>query len=137
MSAPLQWKLFAAFVLVFIAGLVAGGYLETVRARHWAPSASHRQTLTERVRNRLETKLALTPAQIEKTKPIVDKAIRQMEEIRTQTSRRVHEVFLAVDREMSPELTPEQQNRLNQMEEQRDQNRDRELRRERAAEPTP
>lgn len=136
MSAPLRWKLIGGFVLVFIAGLVAGGYLEALHARHRVPPP-RRHTLAERVHNRLQTRLGLTPEQIKKTAPIIDRTVRQLDAIRTETSQRVHDTLLAADRELSPDLTAEQRATLKEMEAQRDQNRDRELRRERLAEPTP
>jgi Spy/CpxP family protein refolding chaperone len=54
-----------------------------------------------------------------KISPIIDKEGAQLEEIRGDTGRRVREIFAEAHREIRPILTPEQQQRLQQMEERR------------------
>ncbi|HEY2802007.1 MAG TPA: hypothetical protein VGI85_15565 [Chthoniobacterales bacterium] len=116
MSASLKWKLAAGFVVVFIAGLAAGAYLGAVQSHHHHFDFGHRYLLTRRLQNRMEKHLGLTPAQISKTAPIFEKTARQLEAIRTQTGQRVHEVFAEADRELAPDLTPEQRAKLLEME---------------------
>lgn len=116
MSVPLRWKLIGGFVLVFIAGLVAGAFLGAVQSRHHRSDFSHHEVLTDRIRHRMQARLDLTPEQLAKTAVIFDKTARQIEDIRKETSRRVHETFAAADDELAPALTPEQRARLDALE---------------------
>ena len=112
MSAPLRWKLLAGFLLVFLAGLVAGAFLGAAQARHHRLDFAHHGSLGEKVRKRMQSRLDLTSEQIARTAPILDKTARQLEEIRAQTGRRVHDTFAAADHELAPYLTPEQRAKL-------------------------
>lgn len=117
MSGPLRWKLLAGFVLVFIAGLVAGAFVGAAESRqHSRMDFGHHDSLTQRIRERMQARLDLTPEQVAKTAPIFDKTARQLETIRTETRRRVHEAFVAADNELAPDLTPEQRVKLKALE---------------------
>ncbi len=112
MSATLRSKLLAGFVLVFMAGLVAGTLVGASQSRrHWM-DFGHHESLAQRIRNRMQSRLNLTPEQVARTAPIFEKTARQLEAIRTDTSRRVRETFVAVDKELTPDLTPEQRAKL-------------------------
>jgi len=71
------------------------------------------------MKERLRAELNLTPEQVAKISPIIDKTGAQLEEIRGDTGRRVRETIAEEHREIRPILTPEQQQRLQQMEERR------------------
>ena len=60
-----------------------------------------------------------TPEQVAKISPIIDKTASQLSEIRGDTGRRVRDVIIESHREIAQYLTPEQQQRLKQMEEHR------------------
>lgn len=111
MSAPLRWKLLAGFLLVFVAGLVAGAFLGAAQARHHRLNFAHRGSLAEKVRKRM-SRLDLTPEQMAKAAPIFDRTAHQLEEIRAETGRRVHEAFAAADDELAPGLTLQQRAKL-------------------------
>lgn len=121
MSAPLRWKLVGGFLLVFIAGLIAGAFLGAVETRHHRADFARHEVLTERIRNRMQSRLDLTPQQLAKTAPIFDKTARQIEDIRKETSRRIHETFAAADDELAPALTPGQRARLDALEAEKSQ----------------
>ena len=121
MNAPLRWKLLGGFILVFTAGLIAGAFVAAVQLRHHRADFSHHEAITERIRNRMKSRLDLTPEQMAKTAPIFDKTARQIEDIRRETSRRIHETFAAADHELAPELTPEQRARLDALEAEKNQ----------------
>lgn len=124
MSAPLRWKLLAGFVLVFVAGLVAGAFVGAAQSRrHYRLDFGHHEALTQRIRKRMQARLDLTSEQVAKTAPIFDKTARQLEAIRTETRRRVHETFAAADDELAPDLTPEQSAKLKALEAKHDPNR--------------
>lgn len=116
MSAPLRWKLLGGFLVVFIAGLLAGVFVGIDRSRPHRLDFSHQSTLSEKVRRRMQSRLDLTPEQVAKTKPILDKTARELERIRTETGQRVHAAFAAAAVELQPELTPEQRAKLEKME---------------------
>ena len=64
----------------------------------------------------MKSRLDLTPEQMAKTASIFDKTAHQIEDIRKETSRRIHETFAAADHELAPVLTPEQRARLDALE---------------------
>ncbi len=121
MSGPLRWKLVGGFVLVFVAGLIGGAFLGAAQARHYRADFSHHEALTERIRSRMKSRLGLTPEQLTKTAPLFDKTARQIEDIRKETSRRIHETLAAADDELAPALTPEQRARLDALEAEKSQ----------------
>jgi hypothetical protein len=52
-----------------------------------------------------------------KISPIIDTTATQLETIRTETARRVHETFAEAHREIAADLTPEQRSKLQAIEE--------------------
>ena len=91
MNRILQWKLIAGFVLVFIAGGITGGFVGAAHARHFLFPGPHRALIKERMFNRLQRELKLTPEQTAKISPMIDKASGELEKIRHETAQRVHE----------------------------------------------
>jgi Spy/CpxP family protein refolding chaperone len=114
MNRGLKWMLAAGFVLVFVAGGMTGAFIAA--SRHFSPGPNH-AAISERMRNRLQFELRLTDEQVKKISPIIDKAALQLETIRTETGRRVHETFNEAHREIAADLTPEQRTKLQEIEE--------------------
>jgi Spy/CpxP family protein refolding chaperone len=125
MSASLKWKLALGFVLVFVAGVAAGAFFG---AAHFMqpprPDFTHHRSLTDRMRNQMKTRLDLTPEQIERTAPLIEKTAQELEAIRAETGRRVRETLAASDRELAPLLTPEQRTKLEALAARRDAGRE-------------
>jgi Spy/CpxP family protein refolding chaperone len=71
--------------------------------------------MAARMKDHLRSELKLTPEQMEKISPIVDRTTSQLEQIRMETGKRVHETFVKAHEEMSTVLTYEQQQRLQRM----------------------
>jgi Spy/CpxP family protein refolding chaperone len=117
MNRALQWKLIAGFILVFIAGGISGAFLGGLYARHHFFQLHHPQLIGARMKERLRAELKLTPEQIAKISPIIDKAAVQLREIRRDTARRVHETIGEAHRQMAVNLTDEQRQKLQQIEE--------------------
>jgi Spy/CpxP family protein refolding chaperone len=115
MSRALQWKLIAGFVLVFIAGGVTGAFFAAQTARHFFIGAPHPGVAAERMRERLRVQLRLTPEQLAKISPIIDKTGAELDQIRMETGKRVHDTFDEAHREMASSLTDEQRARLEQV----------------------
>jgi Spy/CpxP family protein refolding chaperone len=116
MNSALKWKLIAGFVLVFLAGGATGVFMSAATAHRFF-GAHHHGFAAQAMRHRLQWQLRLTDEQLAKISPIIDKTGAKLEEIRGDTGRRVRETIAEAHREIAPNLTPEQQQRLKQMEE--------------------
>jgi len=119
MNSALKWKLIAGFLLVFIAGGAIGVFVTTTIAHRFMFGPHPQGFAAQAMKNRLRWQLRLTDEQMAKISPIVEKAGAKLEQIRGDTGRQVRDTFAEAHREIAPLLTPEQQQRLKQMEERR------------------
>ena len=119
MNSALKWKLIAGFLLVFIAGCATGVFMTMAIGHHFMFAQHPGGIAAQTMKNRLRWQLHLTDEQMTKISPIVEKTAAQLEEIRGDTGKRVRDVIVESHREISQYLTPEQQQRLKQMEERR------------------
>ena len=117
MNQALKWKLIAGFILVFVAGGISGAFLGGLYARHLFFGFHHPEQIGARMKERLRTELNLTPEQVAKISPIIDKTAVQLRDIRRDTARRVHEAINEAHRQMAINLTDEQRQKLQQIEE--------------------
>ena len=115
MNSSLRWKLILAFILVFFAG-VACGFFGAFRGGPWMFGHRHHGSLAEHMKRHLRIELNLTPQQMEQISPIVDRAASQLEAKREQTMREVRNIFEETHRSITPFLTPEQQTKLDKLE---------------------
>jgi gas vesicle protein len=115
MNSALKWKLIAGFVLVFLAGGATGVFVSATTAHHFFGAHRH-GFAAQAMKNRLQWQLRLTEEQMAKISPIIEKTGAKLEEIRGDTGRRVRETIAEAHREIAPLLTPEQQQRLKDME---------------------
>ena len=123
MNRRLKWTLAFAFVLVFAAGAMTGGFvgarqMKKHRKKHIMMMSPHHGPVAERMRKHLRDELELTPEQAEKVGPIIEAATATLQTIRMETASRVRNTMEEASREMSPYLTPEQQTKLQQLHEQ-------------------
>jgi Spy/CpxP family protein refolding chaperone len=116
MNRALKWKLIIGFVLVFLAGGATGVFVSATTAHHFFGAHGH-GFAAQAMKNRLQWQLKLTDEQMAKISPIIEKTGTQLEQIRGDTGRRVRDIIAESHREIAPLLTPEQQQRLKQMEE--------------------
>jgi Spy/CpxP family protein refolding chaperone len=117
MNSALKWKLIVGFVLVFLAGGATGVFVSAATAHRFFFGPHRHGYAAQAMRNRLQWQLRLTDEQMAKISPIIEKTGTQLEEIRGETGRRVRETIVEAHREIAPILTPEQQQRLKQLEE--------------------
>ncbi len=118
MTASLTAKLIAGFILAFLAGGAAGGYFAFQNAPRWrADYGHHPHLLTERLRDRIRTQLDLSPEQLAKIEPILDRAGKQLQAIRVETGGKVRQVMAETNRALQPELTAAQRQRLQEIQE--------------------
>ena len=117
MNQALRWKLIAGFILVFVAGGISGAFLGGLYAQHLFFGFHQPEQIGARMKERLRAELNLTPEQVAKVSPIIDKTAVQLREIRQETARRVHETIAEAHRQMAVNLTDEQRQKLQQIEE--------------------
>ena len=115
MNNALKWKLAFAFLLVFVAGVTTGGLLSTLHVRHHFLGPPHSGEVGDRMREHLRRALDLTPEQAVKIAPIVDATSAKLESIRVETAQRVRNAMDESERQISPQLTPEQQKKLQKL----------------------
>jgi len=116
MNSALKWKLIAGFVLVFLAGGATGVFVSAATAHRFLFGPHRHGYAAQAMKNRLQWQLRLTDEQMAKVSPIIEKTGAQLEEIRGETGRRVREAIAQAHRGIAPILTPEQKERLQQME---------------------
>ena len=107
MSRTLKWRLIIGFVLVFLAGGATGMFAGAWHARH-AFAGRHGGMMGERMRERIQRQLDLTPEQTREMNPIFDDMAARMQEIRRDSGRRVYEAMEDAHRRLAQHLTPEQ-----------------------------
>ena len=115
MNASLKGKLVVGFLLVFVAGAMTGSFVGASHARHLFLGQPRQRILAERMRNQLRSQLNLTSEQMDRASAIFDKTAGQLEAIRTDTARRVQETIAEVHRQLASDLTPEQRERLKEI----------------------
>jgi Spy/CpxP family protein refolding chaperone len=117
MNRALQWKLIAGFMLVFVAGAITGAFVGGLYARQHFLAFHRPELIGARMKERLRAELKLTPEQVAKISPIIDKTAAQLRDIRRDTARRVHETMAEAHRQVAVNLTDEQRQKLQQVEE--------------------
>ena len=117
MSRALQWKLIAGFLLVFVAGGITGAFIGGSYARRHFFELHRPERIGAQMQDRLRAELNLTPEQVAKVSPIIDKTASQLRDIRRDTGQRVHQVIAEAHRQMAASLTDEQRQKLQQSEE--------------------
>jgi Spy/CpxP family protein refolding chaperone len=115
MTSSLKWMLAFAFLLVFVAGVTTGGLLSSLHMRRHFLGPPHSGEVGDRMREHLRRALDLTPEQAEKIAPIVDATSAKLEAIRVETAQRVRSAMEESERQISPQLTPEQQTKLQKL----------------------
>ena len=110
MTRKLKWALTVGVLMVFAAGVATGMFVGARRA-HDVLAFKHHRHMGERMRTHLTRELELTPEQLEKLSPIFDDTSRRLQEIRSESGRRVGETLREAHAAMAPHLTPEQRER--------------------------
>ena len=117
MNRALQWKLIAGFLLVFVAGGITGAFVGGSYARRHFFELHRPERIGARMKDSLRVELNLTPDQVAKISPIIENVDSQLKVIRRDTGQRVHQVMAEAHRQMSANLTDEQRQKLQQIEE--------------------
>jgi Spy/CpxP family protein refolding chaperone len=112
MNNALKWKLAFAFLLVFAAGATTGGLFSVLHVKRHFLGPPHSGAVGDRMREHLRRALDLTPEQAAKISPIVDATSAKLEAIRIETAQRVRTVMEESEKQISPELSADQQKKL-------------------------
>lgn len=118
MSKVKPWLLIA---VIFLAGAVTGAALTMVLGPFFRHSPSQTAIWMQHLTQRLD----LTPDQQAKIQPIVTDGVNQMQNVRKQQIEQMTKTIDAMNKAIAAILTPEQQEKLDKMEKEMDQNRDR------------
>lgn len=116
MNNALKWKLAFAFLLVFISGATTGGFLGVHHLKRHFLGPPHSGDVAGRMREHFRRALDLTAEQENKIAPIIDTTTEKLEAIRIETAERVRTVMEESKRQISPQLSPEQQTKLEKLE---------------------
>ena len=107
--------------LIFVAGAFTGAGVNSLwRAERTRPPVVPREAFAKHIFNRIKERLELTPEQVEKVEPVF---IKGFAEVRAIQDRSLKEVDAAVKRnhaEIAKLITPEQREKLEQMDRERE-----------------
>jgi Spy/CpxP family protein refolding chaperone len=117
MNRTLQWKLIAGFLLVFVAGGITGAFIGGSYVRHQFLELHRPERIGVQMKERLRAELNLTPEQVAQISPIIDKTAAQLRIIRRDTGQRVHQIMADAHQQMAANLTDDQRQKLQQIEE--------------------
>ncbi len=108
-----NWKVVLAFAGVFAAGVVFGATLGS----RWIKfeRLEKRPPLNERMLARFESELELTPAQVEKLRPITKRMEAETHRMRREAAINYRNAMDAFSQEIGMNLNPEQRELFNQM----------------------
>lgn len=114
MSMDKSWKVILAFAGVFLAGVIFGGALAPDWLKFERPPAV-RPPFAERVMQKFDEELELTPEQKERVRPIVNRMAEETQRMRREGAITFRTVMDGLTAEMALELTPEQRGKLAEM----------------------
>ena len=111
-------KIVLYLAAIFVAGGVTGAVISWRESgeKKWKPPTP--KGICDSFRNRLRVELELTPQQLERLEPLLQKRVTTMEDIRTRTVKELEELIRTSDAEIADalNLTADQRAKLEQME---------------------
>ena len=112
MSITRHWKIGVCLVAIFIAGAVTGAMITVRVAKNYIARQSNLERWAASALRDYEKRLNLTPEQAAKLRPVFDSTAKRLHEVRAETGRETLVVLRDMNDEVSRELTPDQQKRL-------------------------
>ena len=109
-----SWKLILVFAVLFLTGGITGSLItHSLTRRPGLPGAQRNfHNWTETLTKRLTRTAHLTPEQVEKIRPRIEAAVRQMQSIQIQSMQQASDALEAALAEIEPTLNPDQQKGL-------------------------
>ena len=113
-----QSKLVLYLALIFVAGGITGAVVGWGGAKEKSPRPWDHKKICSKLRDRFQSELNLTPAQVEQLEPLLERRIKGVEEVRSRTVKEIEELFRKSNQAIAEalQLTPAQQAKLEQME---------------------
>ena len=118
-------KIGSYLCLIFLAGGVAGGSIAWTASTKQKQKPAHSKhfpdtkRMCDFMRQRLEERVGLTPEQVQKIEPLIEQSARDIRAIHDKTLQDVEDVIRRTHSEIAATLTPEQQARLVEFENER------------------
>jgi len=119
MSNLTKSKAILYLVAIFIAGAACGGIVGYVSGKQQAIYPARQKEMSDKLLQRLQTRLNLTPEQFALIKPIVEQNSAAMQSIHRESWQRVSDTFKRMNAKIAAHLTEEQQDKLEAMETER------------------
>jgi len=119
MSPFSKWTTIGYAAAIFVAGGISGGAIGIYEARSHVPAPPGEQEMAGRMLNRLQARLDLTPDQMAKIRPIIERAAADLRSIRTDTAQRINKTFDDSYAQVSAILTPAQRVKLDDLQKKR------------------
>ena len=104
-----HWKVILALVALFITGGVTGTAVTLKVVKQIVANRTDPERMPGRMLHEYEKRLGLTPEQVEKIRPMLQRAGREMAQLRMEMAGRSFQVIRRSNEEIVAELTPEQQ----------------------------
>lgn len=109
MSWLRHWKVMLALLALFLIGGVTGTAVTLKVVKQIVANRTDPERMPGRMLHEYEKRLGLTPEQVEKIRPVLHRAGREMAQLRMEMSARSFQVIRRSNEEISAELTPDQQ----------------------------
>ena len=114
-----KWKLGVYVLAIFLAGAGSGALIGWQVCRRTPVAPVLPAEIGARLRARFQSRLALTPDQVQKIDPMIDLAMRRVEDIRKETASQVFANVSDLHKQMLTVLTPEQEVKFEELERER------------------
>lgn len=109
-------RLIAYLAAIFLVGGITGASIARMFFHHhrWGPPVRPHEMVSQ-VRSHLRERLDLTPAQVEKIDPLIEKLGDEMWAIHRDTMQRVGKLMDSTQDKIAAQLTPDQRRKLEQL----------------------
>ena len=119
MISGARWKSIAYVSAIFLVGGVTGASI-AMSVGHWRMDGPIRgRDMIQHLRGKLQARLDLTPEQVKKINPIVEKLGAEMRAIHLDAMQRTGKLMDNAHDQIAAELTPEQKRKLERFEQER------------------
>ena len=120
MMTRIQYRILGSVLLMFAAGVTSGALIAWPAAKR---AATAKRPSMERacdfMKHKLESRLQLSPGQIEKISPRMEQTARELDAVHERSMVEIEEIFNRSSADISKELTPGQIPLLREMERER------------------
>ena len=119
MSSLSKWKLGVYVLAIFLAGGGSGAFVGWQMCRRTPIAPAPPAEIGAHLRARFQSRLALTPEQLQKIDPMIDEAMHRVEAIRKETASQVFANVTTLHEQVLAVLTPEQKVKFEVLERER------------------